>query len=92
MVVFASDDSHTVGRLALKLTLSGPVVSRAIDALVALGYLRRLSDPDDGRSSMIRHTTAGAAFLGLFEVAIASAGRHRGAAYRRSHNALTATP
>ena len=73
MVIYVSNDSYTVGGLAVKLTLSSPVVSRSLNMLETLGYLRRSRDPVDARSSLIQRTASGAAFLNSFEGAIAEA-------------------
>lgn len=63
MVIYASDHPHTVGWLASHLSLSGPVVSRALNALQALGLIGRMPDPFDRRSSILKRTAAGTAFL-----------------------------
>lgn len=73
MVLYASDDTYTVGGLAAKLTLSSPVVSRSLNMLEALGYLKRSRDPADARNSLVHRTASGAAFLTNFGAAIASA-------------------
>ncbi len=76
MVLYASGDTYTVGGLAAKLTLSSPVVGRSLNALEALGYLKRSRDPTDARSSLTHRTASGAAFLNSFGAAIANASGH----------------
>ncbi len=71
MVIYASNGTYTVGGLAAKLTISSPVVSRSLNMLETLGYLKRSRDPTDARSSVIHRTALGAAFLNSFEGVIA---------------------
>lgn len=73
MVVYASSDPQTVGSLASRLKLSGPVVGRSINMLEALGYLKRARDLADGRSTLMMRTALGVAFLDVFDAAITRA-------------------
>ena len=66
MVVYLDDGPHTVRGLALALNVSKPVVTRALNRLGALGYLRRQRDDTDKRNIFVARTPKGAAFLEEF--------------------------
>ena len=63
MVVYLTPGPHTVRGLAHRLGVSKPVVTRALNTLGALGYLRRQRDEADRRNIFIAHTDVGAHFL-----------------------------
>lgn len=63
MLVYLTPGPHTVRGLAAKLEVSKPVVTRALNTLSALGYLRRERDQDDRRNIFVVRTNDGAAFL-----------------------------
>jgi DNA-binding MarR family transcriptional regulator len=67
LIIYASPGRHTVRGLAEKLQVSRPVVTRALNTLSALGYLRRERDESDGRNIFITQTPNGARFLERFE-------------------------
>jgi DNA-binding MarR family transcriptional regulator len=67
MIVYRTPGPHTVRGLAETLKVSKPVVTRALNTLSALGYLRRQRDEDDRRSVFIAQTRNGARFLERFE-------------------------
>lgn len=58
---------HTVRELARELNVSKPVITRALDKLANLGYLRRQPDTTDGRNVFVVPTQEGAAFLAKYE-------------------------
>jgi|GEM_PF-189612 len=66
MVVYLSPGPHTVRGLARALNVSKPVVTRALNRLGALGYLRRQRDDTDKRNIFIAQTSEGADFLEEF--------------------------
>lgn len=66
MLVYLTDGPHTVRGLASKLKVSKPVVTRALNTLGALGYLRRQKDESDLRNIFVERTAAGTAFLEEF--------------------------
>ena len=66
MVVYLDEGPHTVRGLALALNVSKPVVTRALNRLGALGYLRRQRDDTDKRNIFVARTPRGAAFLEEF--------------------------
>ena len=52
--------------LAEDLSLSKPAISRALDRLEQLGYVRRKADSSDGRSVVLQPTMRGSKFLADF--------------------------
>lgn len=66
MVVYLLPGPHTVRGLAARLRVSKPVVTRALNTLGALGYLRRQKDDADLRNIFIEQTPPGLAFLEEF--------------------------
>lgn len=66
MLVYLNGGPHTVRGLARMLNVSKPVVTRALNRLSALGYLRRERDDRDKRNIYVTRTTEGANFLEEF--------------------------
>ena len=66
LVVYLMPGPHTVRGLAGILNVSKPVVTRALNRLGALGYLRRQRDDSDKRNIFIARTSEGADFLEEF--------------------------
>ncbi len=66
MLVYLENGPHTVRGLARALNVSKPVVTRALNRLGALGYLRRQRDDADKRNIFVARTTKGANFLAEF--------------------------
>jgi len=64
--VYLGDVPHTVRGLANTLKISKPAVSRALDRLGELDYVRRERDELDHRSILVKKTRAGAMFLASF--------------------------
>lgn len=67
MLVYLTPGPHTVRGLALVLGVSKPVVTRALNTLGALGYLRRERDQDDRRNIFVVRTSNGTDFLEGFK-------------------------
>ncbi|HVF36493.1 MAG TPA: MarR family winged helix-turn-helix transcriptional regulator [Sphingomicrobium sp.] len=67
MLVYLTTGPHTVRGLARTLGVSKPVVTRALNTLGALGYLRRERDQDDRRNVFVVRTNDGASFLEGFK-------------------------
>ena len=63
LLVYLTSGPHTVRGLAQSLGVSKPVVTRALNTLGALGYLRRERDEADRRNIFIAATDKGAKFL-----------------------------
>jgi DNA-binding MarR family transcriptional regulator len=66
LVVYLKPGPHTVRGLARCLNVSKPVVTRALNRLGALGYLRRQRDDSDKRNIFVARTSEGADFLEEF--------------------------
>ena len=67
MLVYLTPGPHTVRGLARMLGVSKPVVTRALNTLGGLGYLRRERDQDDRRNIFVVRTRDGAEFLEGFK-------------------------
>ena len=66
LIVYLKQGPHTVRGLARLLNVSKPVITRALNRLGALGYLRRQRDDSDKRNIFVAPTTEGADFLEEF--------------------------
>jgi DNA-binding MarR family transcriptional regulator len=66
LAVYLKPGPHTVRGLAHLLGVSKPVVTRALNTLGSLGYLRRERDEADRRNIFVAQTTKGADFLEVF--------------------------
>ena len=66
LVVYLLPGPHTVRGLAGMLNVSKPVVTRALNRLGRLGYLRRQKDDSDKRNIFVAQTSQGANFLEEF--------------------------
>jgi DNA-binding MarR family transcriptional regulator len=64
--VYLADPPHTVRGLAAILGISKPAVTRALDRLGDLGFIRRKKDEADKRSILVQRTVAGSVFLREF--------------------------
>jgi len=71
--VYMGDGPHTVRGLAKALKISKPAVSRALDRLGELGYIRRQRDDLDRRNVLVQRTGVGAEFLAAFAKLIVEA-------------------
>ena len=76
MTVYIGAGPHTVRGLAEALNVSKPVITRALNKLSALGYLRRERDAADRRNIFITRTPKGAEFLDAFHHFIAGTARN----------------
>src|SRR5580700_311849 len=74
--VYLGDGPHTVRGLAQALRISKPAVSRALDRLGELGYVRRQRDDLDRRNVLVQQTGSGAGFLTEFCAMIDTARTH----------------
>lgn len=66
LLVYLDPGPHTVRGLARALNVSKPVVTRALNRLGTLGYLRRQRDDTDKRNIFVARTPEGAEFLAEF--------------------------
>ena len=67
MLVYQTSGPHTVRGLAQILGVSKPVITRALNTLGTLGYLRRVRDEADRRNVFVAKTSIGQEFLDRFE-------------------------
>jgi len=74
--VYLGDGPHTVRGLAQALRISKPAVSRALDRLGELGYVRRQRDDLDRRNVLVQKTVSGVQFLTEFGGLIDNAKEH----------------
>ena len=63
MLVYRTDGPHTVRGIAAVLHVTKPVITRALDTLCGLDFVRRERDPADRRSLFVRPTKSGQEFL-----------------------------
>jgi DNA-binding MarR family transcriptional regulator len=84
MTVYIGNGPHTVRGLAEALNVSKPVITRALNKLSALGYLRRERDVTDRRNIFIARTPKGAEFLDAFHDFIAGTDRDERADFSRA--------
>ncbi len=64
--VYLTDPPHTVRGLAKTLNVAKPVITRALNALEKLEFVRRKIDEADRRSVLVQRTVRGAVFLREF--------------------------
>ncbi len=67
MLIYLTPGPHTVRGIAATLGVSKPVVTRALNTLGSLGYLRRERDQDDRRNIFVVRTKDGTQFLEDFK-------------------------
>jgi len=67
LLVYLTPGPHTVRGLAHILGVSKPVITRALNTLGSLGYLRRVRDESDRRNVFVARTGSGQDFLDGFE-------------------------
>ena len=75
LTVYLTAPPHTVRGLAQTLNISKPAVTRAIDRLVEIEFVRRKVDDQDRRSVLVQRTVRGSVFLREFGELIVTAGR-----------------
>ncbi len=73
--VYLEPPPHTVRGLALTLNMSKPAVTRAIDRLEKLEFVRRKTDETDKRSILVQRSVKGSVFLREFADMAAAAAR-----------------
>ena len=61
--VYLAPPPHSVRGLARSLAMSKPAVSRALDTLGKLDFLRRKTDEADRRSLLVQRTVKGSVYL-----------------------------
>lgn len=66
LTVYLSSGPHTVRALARDLKVPKPAISRALDALSILKFVRRVRDQADKRIVLVQKTAEGAIYLDGF--------------------------
>ena len=66
MTVYLKPGPHTVRALARDLNVPKPAISRALDALSILGFIKRVRDANDKRIVIVQKTAEGAIYLDNF--------------------------
>jgi DNA-binding MarR family transcriptional regulator len=66
LTVYLTPPPHTVRGLASTLNISKPAISRALDRLGRLGFIRRKRDEADRRNVLVQRTVKGSVFLTEF--------------------------
>ena len=83
LLVYLTPGPHTVRGLAHILGVSKPVITRALNTLGSLGYLRRVRDETDRRNVFVARTNTGQEFLEGFRRNIREVGDDGGQAAHR---------
>ena len=66
LTVYTTDPPHTVRGLAKSLNVSKPAVTRALDRLGKIEFIRRKTDEADRRSILVQRTVKGSVYLSEF--------------------------
>ncbi|MFZ5619066.1 MAG: MarR family transcriptional regulator [Pseudomonadota bacterium] len=66
LTVYLNPGPHTVRGLSRDLNVPKPAISRALDALSILGYVRRVRDETDRRIVLVQKTPEGAIYVDEF--------------------------
>lgn len=75
--VYLENGPHTVKNLSETLGISKAAISRALDALSQLGYIRRKRDAEDLRIVHVQRTVEGSVFLSDLSAIITEASRRQ---------------
>lgn len=75
LTVYLTSPPHTVRGLAATLNVSKPAITRALDRLGRLGYVKRKRDQDDRRNVLVQRTVKGSVFLTEFGQMVVDAGK-----------------
>jgi DNA-binding MarR family transcriptional regulator len=73
LTVYFTHGPHTVKDLSNSLNIAKPAITRALDRLGHLGFVKRRRDKDDKRNVFIERTVKGSVFLRNFGEHIAKA-------------------
>ena len=75
LTVYLTAPPHTVRGLAARLNVSKPAITRALDRLGALGFVKRKIDPADRRNVLVQRTVKGSVHLSEFGDVVARSAR-----------------
>jgi len=73
LTAYLEEGPHTVRGLASYLNISKPAISRALDRLGELGFVKRRRDEKDKRNVLVQRTVKGSIFLVDFAASIQTA-------------------
>ena len=74
LTCYLETEAQTVRGLAVKLNVSKPAITRALDRLSEFDLIRRKTDPLDRRSVLVQRTATGMAFLRELRAILGDAG------------------
>ncbi|MEI7609217.1 MAG: MarR family transcriptional regulator [Rhodospirillaceae bacterium] len=74
LTVYLCDPPHTVRGLAVALNISKPAITRALDRLSVLGFIKRRRDTEDRRNVLVQRTVQGSVYLSEFSEMVVEAG------------------
>ncbi|MEI8395278.1 MAG: MarR family transcriptional regulator [Rhodospirillaceae bacterium] len=74
LTVYLCEPPHTVRGLAATLNISKPAITRALDRLSVLGFIKRKRDAEDRRNVLVQRTVSGSVFLSEFAELVVEAG------------------
>lgn len=66
LTIYLNPGPHTVRGLSRDLKVPKPAISRALDALSILGFIRRVRDEGDRRIVLVQKTSDGAKYVDEF--------------------------
>ena len=66
LIVYGETPPHTVRGLAAHLNISKPAVTRALDTMGRLDFIRRKRDETDRRNVLVQRTIRGSVYLSEF--------------------------
>jgi DNA-binding MarR family transcriptional regulator len=75
MTVYLTDAPHTVRELSENLKTPKPAITRAVDVLSEMGFVRRKRDDEDKRNVFVQRTVKGSVHLTEFAERIARAAK-----------------
>ncbi len=75
LTIYLQAGPHTVRALSRELSVPKPAISRALDALSILGFVRRVRDPNDRRIVLVQKTAEGAIFVDKFSDLVSTRSR-----------------
>ncbi|MEO3435417.1 MarR family transcriptional regulator [Inquilinus sp. CAU 1745] len=75
LTVYLTSPPHTVRGLAMALNVSKPAITRALDRLGDLGFIKRKTDELDRRNVLVQRTVKGSVYLSEFaDIVVDAAG------------------